>query len=255
MQLPQNLSQKKVIAFDLDGTLAASKSAITSQMSELLGKLLDRYLVCVISGGKYEQFQSQLISNLDVSDEELHKLHLMPTCGTRYFRFAHGEWEQVYAEELDSEGRKRIAQVLTEGAKELGLWEEKTWGDIIEDRGTQITFSALGQEAPVDAKHAWDADGAKKAALRDYVAPRLPEFEVRTGGTTSVDITKKGIDKAYGMQKLQETLSVTKDEILFIGDALQEGGNDYPVKAAGIDSIAVKNEKDTAKLIAEIISA
>ena len=66
--------------------------------------------------------------------------------------------------------------------RELGLWEENPWGNIIEDRGSQITFSALGQEAPLDAKRAWDPDGTKKAALRDAVQPDVPELDVRGGG-------------------------------------------------------------------------
>lgn len=252
--MTMNLDGKKVIVFDLDGTLAASKSAITPEMSDLMGKLLGKFVVCVISGGKYEQFQEQFLTNLNVPADMLPNLHLMPTCGTRYFRYEDGGWKQIYAEELLEPDRVRIAAVLTAGAKELGLWEDKTWGDIIEDRGTQVTFSALGQHAPVDAKHAWDPDRSKKEALRDYAAARLPQFEVRTGGSTSVDITTKGIDKAYGMHKLQDALSIKPEEILFIGDALDPNGNDYPVKAAGIDTIAVKNETETAELIKKIIA-
>lgn len=239
---------KTVIAFDLDGTLAESKSAITDRMSQLLSELLENYHVCVISGGKFEQFDKQLLSNLRVTNNELENLHLMPTCGTRYDRydFENQNWREVYAENFEEREKQEIIEVLEKGAKELGLWEAEPWGDIIEDRGSQITFSALGQEAPVDAKHAWDPDGTKKAQLRDYAAQRLEAFEVRTGGTTSVDITRKGIDKAHGMKKLMEELSVAKEDILFFGDALQEGGNDYPVKAMGIDSIAVRGWEDAA---------
>ncbi len=243
-----------MVAFDLDSTLAVSKGAITDSMSQLLGKLLDRLPVCVISGGKFEQFEAQLISNLHVSDAELAKLHLMPTCGTRYFLFRDGEWMQVYAEELAAPDRAKIKQVLEAGAKELQLWEAKTWGEIIEDRGTQVTFSALGQEAPIEAKLAWDPDRKKKQALQVYAAKQLPEFEVRIGGKTSVDVTAKGIDKAYGMKKLQEVLGIGPEGILFIGDELGEGGNDYPVKAAGIDCIEVKDPAECETVIQSLLS-
>src|SRR5690606_31015921 len=136
----------------------------------------------------------------------------------------------------------------------LNYREDKIWGEIVEDRGSQITLSALGQEAPVDAKEAWDPDNSKKFKLRNFVAEQIPEFEVRSGGTTSIDVTKLGIDKAYGMQKLMEILGVTKDEILFFGDRLKEGGNDYPVKAMGIDSLEVSNWEHTAIALRAILA-
>jgi HAD superfamily hydrolase (TIGR01484 family) len=242
---------KKVIAFDLDGTLAESKSALPDRMSTLISELLQHYQVCVISGGKFGQFEKQLLDNLKADASLLGKLHLMPTCGTRYFTYdtANDSWRMNYAEDFTDEEKQQIISALEEGIDELGLREPEPWGDLIEDRGSQITFSALGQEAPVDAKESWDADNKKKFALRDTVAAKIPAFEVRAGGSTSIDITKLGIDKAYGMSKIMELVGVTKEDILFIGDRLEEGGNDYPVKAMGIDSIPVRKWEDTALVI------
>jgi len=94
----------------------------------------------------------------------------------------------------------------------------------------------------------------KKEKIRDAVALLLPDLEVRTGGTTSVDVTMIGVDKAYGMRKLMEQMKITKKEILFIGDKLQEGGNDYPVKAMGIDTIEVERWEDTAYVLEGILA-
>ena len=244
-----------MIAFDLDGTLAVTKSPISDSMAELLRGLLRPYEVCVISGGAFEQFTKQLIERLNASAEQLSRLHIMPTSGTKYFRFdvPGNTFVQQYSEDLALEARSRITEVLTTGAKALGYWESKPWGPIIEDRGTQVTFSALGQDAPADDKYAWDPDGTKKKLLRDFAAPRLPDFEVHIGGTTSVDVTNTGIDKAYGMNKLMTTVGLTKDEILFFGDQLEAGGNDYPVKSVGIDTIQVRGWEDTALAIHAII--
>jgi HAD superfamily hydrolase (TIGR01484 family) len=154
-----------------------------------------------------------------------------------------------YAEDFTEEEKQQITDALEAGIDELGLREAEPWGDLIEDRGSQITFSALGQEAPVDAKEAWDHDNKKKFALRDVVAAKIPTFEVRAGGSTSIDVTKLGIDKAYGMRKIMELVGVNQEEILFVGDRLEEGGNDYPVKAMGIDTIAVSRWQDTALVI------
>jgi len=244
-----------LVAFDLDDTLAPSKSPIDPSMAQLLVRLLDVVEVCIISGGQFQQFTTQVVDALPLDDPEaLGRLHLMPTCGTQYYRYVGDNpheafWHQQYAENLTSE-QKRAALSAVEGeAKRLGLWEDETWGDILEDRGSQITFSALGQHAPVDAKKAWDPTGEKKNTLREAVQKLLPDLEVRSGGSTSVDITRMGIDKAYGMNKLAELTGISIDDMLFVGDRLDPDGNDYPVKALGVPTHAVENWHDTAQFI------
>lgn len=246
---------RRVVAFDLDNTLADSKSPITAEIAKLLNHLLARFQVCVISGGKFEQFEAQLLDHLDVAPDRLAALHVMPTCGTRYYRFdvAAGSWQQVYAEDLAADKRTQIVAALNKGADSLGFRDTKLWGEQIEDRGSQVTFSALGQDAPLADKEAWDADGAKKRRLRDYVAKEIPEFEVRVGGSTSIDVTKHGIDKAYGMRKLIGLLGLTKKELIFVGDRLDDGGNDHPVKAMGVDCLNVSGWRDTALVIETIL--
>ncbi|MDL9936335.1 HAD-IIB family hydrolase [Gordonia sp. ABSL1-1] len=241
-----------LVMFDLDDTLADSKSPLDDQMVDLLKRMLERGLGCIISGGRFEQFQKQVLDRLGVFDT-IGNLHLMPTCGTQYVRWSGDEWETVYAEYLTDDQKQRTLEVLETGAKELGIWETQTWGPILEDRGSQITFSALGQSAPVDAKTAWDPDGRKKESLRAHAARLLPDLEVRSGGSTSVDVTKKGIDKAYGARRLMEILDLGTEDILFFGDRLDEGGNDYPVKALGIDSIAVHGWQDTHTKLSAIL--
>lgn len=249
--------KKTVIAFDLDDTLAVSKSPITDRMGELLVKLLDKYNVAIISGGKLELFKTQVVDRLGATPKQLTHLHLMPTCGTRYYRYnaTKNEWMRQYSNDLTDNEKRKIIKVLELSAKNLGLWEEKPYGPIIEDRDSQITYSALGQEAPSDKKYKWAEKNAEvRKKLRIMVAEQLPDLEVRLGGTTSVDVTHIGIDKAYGMEKLIAELGISKDNVLFIGDKLQEGGNDYPVKAMGIDTIEVNGWKDTAFVLEGILA-
>ena len=244
-----------LVAFDLDDTLAPSKSPVHPRMLEVFSRLLDRTTVAVISGGNFEQFEAQLVSRLgEVNERALERLHLLPTCGTRYERRENGAWNTIYKEHLSEDQRDAALTALREEAERLGLWEVETWGEILEDRGSQVTFSALGQSAPVDVKHAWDPDGAKKNALRAAVAERLPDLEVRSGGSTSVDITRKGIDKAYGMRKLEAHTGIALDDMLFVGDRLDPEGNDYPVKAMGVRCHAVGGWEDTVDFLEDLLS-
>ena len=128
-------------------------------------------------------------------------------------------------------------------------------GEIIEDRLSQVTYSALGQQASSADKYAWaEANVDKRKQLNEAVKALLPEFEVRTAGTTSLDITKPGVDKAYGMKRLLEATGCTKEDILFFGDKLEEGGNDFPVRNMGIDCIAVERWEDTAYAVEGIVA-
>ncbi|GAB2479162.1 HAD-IIB family hydrolase [Luteococcus sediminum] len=246
--------QIQIVAFDLDDTLAASKSPVQPEMARALADLLARRPVCIISGGRYEQFQTQVLDNLP-ADAELSRLHLMPTCGTRYLRFTDGAWQEVYAHDLAEDDKAAAIASLEERAKELGLWEpdEKCKGERIEDRGSQITFSALGQKASVADKHAWDPEMTKRGALRDAVAADVPQLEVRSGGSTSIDITMKGIDKAHGMRELEKQTGIKQANMLFIGDRLQPGGNDYPVLEMGIACHAVEGPEETLAYVRGLI--
>lgn len=248
----------RLVAFDLDDTLAPSKSPLDPRMAQAMMGLLDELPVCVISGGNFAQFELQLVGGLPVEPAGLERLHLMPTCGTQYFLWGDGGWAAQYAETLTDDQKSRALAAVEAEAKRLGLWEEgrtRTWGAILEDRGSQITFSALGQQAPVEIKKQWDPSGEKKNGLRAAVQELLPDLEVRSGGSTSVDITRRGIDKAYGMRRLAELTGIPLDAMLFVGDRLDPDGNDYPVKAMGVACVAVEGWEQTAEWIAGFVAA
>jgi len=239
-----------LVAFDLDDTLAPSKSPIDPRIGEALARLLDHVEVCVISGGQFQQFSDQVVDRLPALDPvQLRRLHLMPTCGTQYWRYGEGGWSRLYSEDLTDDEKQRALTAVEECARSLGLWEERTWGPILEDRGSQITFSALGQQAPVDAKRAWDPSGDRKNRIRAAVQERVPDLEVRSGGSTSIDITRRGIDKAYGMRKLADLTDIPFERMLFVGDRLDENGNDFPVIALGIPTRPVEGWEDTAAFL------
>jgi phosphomannomutase len=240
----------RLVAFDLDDTLAPSKSAIDPRIGDLLLALAERVEVAIISGGQLAQFTAQVVDRLpDASPDTLAHIHLLPTCGTQYYRLRDGAIDTVYAHRLTDDEKARALAAVESEARRLGLWAAEPWGEILEDRGSQITFSALGQQAPLEAKIAWDPTGEKKNTLRSAVAAVVPDLEVRSGGSTSVDITHRGIDKAYGMRQLADATGIALDDMLFVGDRLDPDGNDYPVLAMGVACHAVEGWQDTAEYL------
>jgi len=244
---------KKLIVFDLDGTLAGSKSPLDSKMSSLLHDLYAIVKVAVISGGDWPQFEKQLLSNLS-HDKTLENLSLLPTCGTKFYRYDSPTWKKIYSEDFTAEERYQVLSALKKAIGSADFKANKLWGEQIEDRGSQITFSALGQEAPLEEKDKWDPDISKRKKIKAALDGLIPDFSVRIGGSTSIDITKPGIDKAYGIRKLRDLLSVSLKEMIFIGDALYVGGNDYPAKRVGVDCIPVKDPDETKRVIQTIIA-
>lgn len=243
---------KELVAFDLDGTLAESKQPLQEPMGEALANLLDVAHVAVISGGDWPQFEKQVASRLPERADRT-KLWLMPTTGTKLYRFD-GEWRAVYAELFEGDEKQKILKAFDESLEATGFVPEKTWGERIEDRGSQITFSALGQEAPIDAKHSWDPDFAKRKVIQADLQKRLPGLSINMGGATSIDITREGVDKAYGLKKLNEASGIALDKMMFIGDAIFPGGNDYPAEQLGLDVVKVKNVDGTLAAIAGIVA-
>ncbi len=243
---------KRLIVFDLDGTIAESKAPVDAEMAELLGSLLRVVKVAIISGGNWPQFQKQLVSHLP-PDADLRSLSLLPTCGTKFYRYEN-DWELLYAEEFTAEQRTKILGALHAVMASARMATSSKWGEVIEDRGTQITFSALGQQAPLEEKRKWDPDFAKRKRMQGQLVELIPEFSVRLGGTTSVDVTRPGIDKAYGIRKLRDLLGVSIDEMLFVGDALFPGGNDRPAMDAGVASIQVRDSQETKRLIETMLA-
>jgi len=243
---------KSLIVFDLDGTLAASKSALDAEMTILLHDLLSVVKVAIISGGAWQQFDKQVLSQFP-TDERLARLSILPTCGTQFFQNKE-KWTKLYSDDLTADERETIVSALHRAIETAGFAVGKTWGERIEDRGSQITYSALGQQAPLEEKVRWDVDFAKRTKIKAILDALIPDFSVRIGGATSIDITKPGIDKAYGIRKLRDILRISLKEMIYVGDALFPGGNDYPAEQAGVISIPVQGPNETKRVVEAMIA-
>lgn len=245
----------KLIIFDLDGTLTESKQPLTDEMSDLVAKLLTETKVAVISGGALSQFLKQVVARLPVS-ANLANLYILPTSGAALYEFRNDDWKKIYEERLSEKDKDVIDAAMRAAAEETGIidFSEPSWGERIQYRGGDVTLSALGQQAPITLKKAWDPDHAKRHRLRDAIAERLPGYLASIGGATSIDVTKRGIDKAYGLHKLCERLSIPESKALYVGDELESGGNDEAVYKTEVQTKTVANPAETARLIESLLN-
>jgi hypothetical protein len=251
---------KELIIFDLDGTLAESKQPIDMEMTGLLARLISKKKVAVISGGSFEQFKKQFLPALEKFEETevfpFSNLFLLPTSGSAMYIFKKNAWKLEYSHHLSPTEKEKIYAAFKEALEKSGeKMPEKHYGDVAEDRGDQITFSADGQSAPIEVKAQWDPTEKKRLHIVSFLKPLLPDFSIGIGGMTSIDVTKKGIDKAFGVRKICEYLKIPILNVVYVGDALFPGGNDYAARASGVECVEVVNVKETKNLIQGILAA
>ena len=246
---------KKLIVFDLDGTLTESKAEMDGEMAFLLAKLLETRKVAVIGGGKFEQFHLQLLSKLFVPEKFLANLFLFPVTATTSYTYINNKWTEIYNQNFSNEEKEEILSAFGITFQELNYHHsEKIYGELIEDRGSQITFSILGQKAPTDLKEKWNKENPDlRTKVEEVLQRHLPDMEVKVAGLTSIDVTRKGIDKAYGIKQVEKYLDTPIKDMLFVGDNFSHEGNDEPVIGIGVLCFEVKNIQDTKKLISHLI--
>jgi len=252
-----SFAKKKVIIFDLDGTLTKSKSDLDKEMAKLIAELLRQRYVAVTSGCSFHQFENQFLSKLPKGTDRSN-LFLFPTCSASgyYYDGKKGKYYRAYSNLMSKQAVKRILKSFEAVFAETGYSHPKrTYGPVFENRGSQLTFSALGQEAPLWLKHKWDPDQQKRLMIRSRLQPRLPHFEITIGGTTSIDVTREGVNKTLCVRKLNERLHVNRKEMLFVGDALFKGGNDYIMKSTEVKCLPVSGPSETKELVARIIQS
>lgn len=262
--ITERRDMKKVLAFDIDQTLNIAKTPITDETAGILAECLNYFEICPISGQKFDQFLIQIVNRLievaEVTPAQLMHLHLFVAQGTQYYRYnplannndgaSYDEknWEEVYSFPLTKNEVQIISQAIETAAKELSFWESdklQAGDQIIENRLSQVTFSALGQKAGTKEKYAWDPDCKKRQKIAKRAKELAPDFTFEIGGTTSINAVKPGMNKAFGMTHMMDELKISRDEILYFGDMTQPGGNDYPVVEMGIETITVRNHEDT----------
>lgn len=234
--------------FDMDGTLTPTKSPMTEDVARLLRRMLVQgKRIAVISGSRYSVVQKHFLDQLEPTPEESERIYLLPTSGALLYVFQEGTWQCVHDMSLTPEEKQKIFiafdQVLT---KHADLLPTKVYGERVEDRGTQITMSALGNstDAPREEKERWDPDFEKRKILLRALQEMIPEFQIQMGGSTSLDVTRAGIDKAYGIREVMARAGFQKEKTLFAGDAIFEGGTDFPATCTGIHILPVENHQD-----------
>ncbi|MBI5470113.1 HAD-IIB family hydrolase [Candidatus Kaiserbacteria bacterium] len=244
----------RALLFDLDDTLAESFELPTPEIIERVMRMLDQVPVAIITGRDFPWMERSFLPALTLAPH-VDRFFLFPEGAAQCLQWNGTTWKDWYAKSITPEERERIRKAVETSVRETNVLDGLAIsGAQFVQKRAMVAFAALGVEVPGNLKYSWDPDNARRRALRDAIAAKLPEFDVLMGGATSIDVTEKGINKSYGVRWLSEHLRIPASEMLYIGDALFPGGNDEVVKQTGIQTQATKGPSETAVIIDSLLA-
>ena len=241
--------------FDLDDTLAESFHPPAPETLEGLKRLLDLMPVAIVTGAGFARMEAQFLPALAASPHA-DRLYIFPGSSAQGYAYSDGLWKRLYSVGFTEEDQRRITRTIQEVVDDMpALKAVPHYGQQLFEREEQIAYTPVGIDASADTKKNWDPQGSKRTRLWNVLKEKLPEFEILMGGQTTIDITPKGIDKSHGVTWLSAHLHIPPEEMLYVGDALYEGGNDAVVIPTGIETRSVEGPADTLRVMQEIIAA
>ena len=219
---------KKLIAFDLDGTLTAPKQPLTAENKAVLDTLAQRYEIIMAGAGNCKRIYNQMGG---------YPITIVGNYGMEESRIVDGQFK-IVREEKANVDKKFFDKRCMELRKKYGYMSYK--GDPLEyHESGMVTFGLLGTTPDPADKLAFDPDKIKRRAMYPEVMEIFKDYSVFIGGTTSFDITPKQYNKYDAVMRYAAEKGYTKDEILFVGDDFVDGGNDSQIRIYGMDYICI----------------
>jgi phosphomannomutase len=245
----------KAAVFDLDDTLAKSLEAPAPEMTARLRTLLERMPVAIITGRAFTLVEPGFLPALAASPH-MDRFYLLPEAGAECLQRRDDAWQPLYTHAMSDDDAARIRATIDDSLRETGAYEGlPVFGERYIRKHTMYTLMALGIDVKGEMKYSWDPGNARRKKLWRALSDALPEFDVVMGGATAIDITPRGINKAYGIRWLAEHLALKPSDMLYVGDALFEGGNDEAVIPTGIQTRSTSGPEETARIIGELLEA
>lgn len=237
----------KIAIFDIDNTLTESRMPISKNLSRLLSKLIDEMPVAIISGGSLKDFEKQVISHLHHKKKE--NLYVLPTEGAELQVFKTGSWHKVYSYPISDHHRRHIIERLAKIARA----KPTQIGQFIEDRGGVIALHGIDKDSSLEEKYDWDPTHERRRSIIKHLEPHMHGISMKIAGSTTINFTEQGMDKAFGINKLLSYLHIAPHDAVFVGDSFEEGGNDAPALTTGVDIRKTRNPKSTESIVLELL--
>jgi hypothetical protein len=228
----------KHLFFDMDMTIAPSRQPILPEMFELLQNTTQD--IIIVSGQSVDKIKWQS-NNLSAIVLGQNGNHAVDITGNELWNIP-----------LEPHHRDQILDHISEVMEILDHEVNHDWNPI-EDRGAQITFSPIGNTAPVDVKKTYDPNRSKRESLLAQIPFASEDLIVKIGGSTSLDYLHKDRHKGTNVQKLIDWMGWDKSDCIYYGDGLYPGGNDEAVIGV-IETVLVADHIDCYTKLVNLLS-
>ncbi len=227
---------KKVIAFDLDGTLTQHKSKLDDMNTAVLNKLGAKYKLLMLGAGNCRRIYDQM---------NQFPIEIIGNYGMQHAAVKDGVFEVVESLSVPVD-KEFVENAVSQLRREFGY--ENFYGDNVEFHASGvITFPLLGTAAPLAEKLAFDPDRQKRRKMYARVCELFAGYNCFIGGSSSFDITSGQFNKYFALKNFCDNTGYSLDEVVYFGDDFGEGGNDSHVKLGGVDCVEITDYRNFGK--------
>ena len=233
---------KRLICFDLDGTLTQHRSMMEKESRAVLDALQGKYKVIMVGAGAAERIHRQMGE---------YPIDIIANYGMQESKMLNGKFTIV--REIVSEPNKEYFVKTIEYLREkYGYTDYK--GESVEFHATgMVTFPLLGTKADIADKIAFDPTREKRKVLYAEVLELFPDYTVYIGGSSSFDFTEKQYNKYDAIMRYASENGYSKEEILYVGDDFGDGGGDSHIRLGGMDYIEITDYRKLKEKLQELL--
>lgn len=235
----------KLIALDLDGTVTQHRSPLISENETALKRLSRQYQLVMVCAGGTQRVRRQLngVLGIDVIGYYGMELWIREVLVKNYC-------PETF---VDRDLRGKVAAMITGLRVRFGL--EEYAGESVEYHPSGvITFPLLGVGASLEEKLRFDPMRAKRRQMYRAVADAFPAHNVFIGGSSSFDLVPKPYDKLYALDGYLQRFGFLRQEVLYLGDDFGVGGNDEPIRLAGLDYITLDDYREFPRSVRHLFT-
>lgn len=209
-------TENKKYIFDVDGTLTPSRQKIDKGFADFFEDFCQTNHVYLVTGSDRNKTREQLTYKI------LKNSKMAFQCaGNEVYQ----GYDLVYKNEWLPE--KELVNFLEEELNN-SKFNLRT-GKHIEFRPGMINFSIIGRNCDLLERQSYvhyDRETDERRTIAKKVKLRFPEIDVFVGGETGLDIFPLG----YGKEQCVDKIRTSKDDkLIFFGDQVVPGGNDYDI--------------------------
>ena len=245
------MQKPKVFLSDNDGTLTVARKPIRGEMAKTMVEFANTFKFAIVTGSPYKDMVEQMPPEL------LHNPNIDYWCCMGNILYNCGKELHNSRNSIDFDKFNPIMQDIL---KNCPIQYHKSFPRHHEiNANCAINFTMLGRpevgEPSLEDRQEyvqWDSQNGQRKWIIDNLVEQHPEYNFTYGGQISVDIVKKGCDKAQVVKHYKD-----KYDIVYFGDRIYKRGNDNSIAHEVVDCggsiYSVSGPEETMRIMQRLI--